>query len=215
MHHLPGPLPLSYAVSVNFDQKQLKCKVENILNVRAILSWNWEPTAGDPNFIPVWGNVVNARVQVAPQFIFKTPIKDLIEQKILTIDTQLLKQLDVNKPLPASEVKSLSYGELKALYASTKVPAHRYGFKDAIKLSNKSIKGGLGPLAAAQTKPPGKSKSEAKSEIKASLGLFAGVELAGILAGIDQTSGNTTFEELTCAGYNPHTRALEGVIQCA
>ena len=37
--------------------------------------------------------------------------------------------------------------------------------------------------------------------------------MSAILAAIAETSGDTAFEQLTCAGYNPQTRELEGVIQ--
>ncbi|HMD99617.1 MAG TPA: hypothetical protein VKM93_20090 [Terriglobia bacterium] len=190
VYDLAGPLPLSYSVSVDFSEARKFCQTENIVEVRAILSWQWEPTPGDPNFIPVWGNVVNANVQVAPRLLFEVPISELIAGKELSIEPDLLKDLDVTQPLPANPPKALSFGELKALYAEKKVPGHRFGFSEATQLSK-------GPITAA---------------LSVSAGLVAGEELGAILAGIEGTSGDTAFEQLTCAGYNPQTRALEGVI---
>jgi hypothetical protein len=211
VYDLAGPLPLSYSVSVDFHEVRKLCFTENIVQVRAILSWQLEPTPGDPNFPPVWGNVVDATVQVSPLLLFEVSIADLIAEKELSIKPELLKQLDAKQPLPASPPKGLNFGELKVLYADKKVPGHRFGFSDAIKLSKTSLAQALPPIPT-----PGPEVTPATAKAPAELvlpgGLLAGAELGAILAGIEATSGNTTFEQLTCAGYNPQTRALEGVI---
>src|SRR5258708_19523551 len=82
---MAGNLPLSYCLSINFNEARKFCTVENILNVRAILSWNMEPTPGDENFNPVWGNVLNARVQVAPFLLHKVPIPTLISEGMVNL----------------------------------------------------------------------------------------------------------------------------------
>lgn len=207
VHDLPGPLPLSYSVSVDFSAQRLFCFFENILNVRAILSWDFEPTAGDPNFTPVWGNVINARVQVAPWLLFEVPISELIKEKKVSIDPGILKEVQLAQPLPAGPPHELGFAELKELYASNKtVPGHRFGFKEATKLLNGPIQKALAQISLAE-------KPAAKAKPLASATLLTGVDLAAILEAIQETNGDTTFEELTCAGYNPQSRALEGVIQ--
>ena len=190
VYDLGGPLPLSYAVSVDFSEARKFCGTENIVQVRAILSWEWEPTPGDPNFTPVWGNVVDARVQVAPLFLFEVPIKELIAEKALSFEPDLLKSVDLNQTLPANPPKALSYNELKAAYADKKIPGHRFGFSAAKKLASEPIAEALSPAS-----------------------VLAGSELAAILSALETTNGDTSFEQLTCAGYNPNTRELEGVIQ--
>ena len=198
VYDLSGPLPLSYSVSVDFKEARKFCLTENIVQVRAILSWQWEPTAGDPDFIPVWGNVVDANVQVAPLFLFEVPIADLIAEKELSIPPEVLKQVDAKQSLPATPPQPLSYGELKSLYADKKVPGHRFGFTDALKASK---------AALAQTLPslpvPGPQVASLAANVPAaspvSVGLLAGAELGAILAGIEQTNGDTTFEQLTWA----------------
>jgi len=203
---LPGALPLSYSVSVNFTAEKLFCFTENILNVRAILSWDLEPTPGDPNFSPVWGNVVDARVQVAPWFLFQVPINVLLQEKKISIDPGILKEVQVAQPLPAGPPQPLGYADLKQLYAGNKnVPGHRFGFTEAMKLLNGPINDAL------PTSLPG--KTAAKIKISPVANLSAGSELGAILAALEELEGDTTFEQLTCAGYNPQSRALEGVIQ--
>jgi hypothetical protein len=202
------PLPLSYSTSVDFNEARKFCTTENILNVRAILSWSIEPPAGDPNFTPPWGNVVNARVQVAPFFFFEVPIASLVAEGVVTLNAEALAEIDVTKKLPSKPQAPLGFAELKANYAGTHVPAHRYGFVDALKALQEPV---------LQNLPPAGSASSAKT-VKAlpavSISrLVAGEELGAILAAIEEPSGNTTYEELTCAGFNPQTRELEGVIR--
>ncbi len=196
---LAGPLPLSYSVAVDFSEARKFCSTENIVEVRAILSWEWEPTAGDPNFIPVWGNVVNAEVQVAPRLFFEAPLSELIEQKIITVDAAALQQLDTSQMLPEAEAKPLNYGDLKALYAKEKVPQHRFGFEFAQKVSGGPIGQGLMQLST--------------GKLSASSGLLAGDDLSAILKGLEGLKADTNYEQLTCAGYNPQTRELEAVLQ--
>ena len=197
-----SPLPLSYSVSVSFSEARKFCGTENIVNTRAILSWDFAPPADDPNFIPVWGNVLDARVQVAPLFIFDITIAELLKEGELALKADVLPAIDVTKHLPAKKPVPLQYAELKNLYANQKVPAHRYGFSDAMKLLSGPIDKAL-PAQAPSTAaaPPGLSPV-----------LTAGPELGGILGALQGLSGDTTFEELTCAGYNPQTRELEAVI---
>jgi hypothetical protein len=198
VYDIAGPLPLSYAVSVDFKEARKFCSIENIVHVRAILSWEWAPPPGNPNFIPVWGNVLNAEVQVAPQLLFEVPIAELITQKAISIDPGVLKDLNTAQPLPATPPNPLSYGELKALYAQEKVAAHRFGFEYATRLSDGPISNALNQIATAK--------------LSTSASLVAGEDLAAVLAAIEKTKGDTTYEQLTCAGYNPQTRELEGVL---
>lgn len=206
VYDVPGPLPLSYAVSVEFNEPRKFCTTENILNVRAILSWNLEPTPGDPDFPPVWGNVLNARVQVQKKFLI--PLKELVAEKALTVEAAVLAGLDLDQSLPSKEPAELTFTELKTLYANTKVPAHRFGFKEAARIKSASL-----GKALTQATTFAKASVDVKKEKLSPAGLLAGINLSDILDQIDLLIGDTTFEQLTCAGYNPQTRTLEGVIQ--
>jgi hypothetical protein len=101
---------------------------------------------------------------------------------------------------------------LKTLYANEKVPTHRFGFKDALKLTSGSV-----GKAITQAKTHAKLSTETQKKSQVSpvitAGLLAGIDLGGILDQLDLLKGDTAFEQLTCAGYNPQTRTLEGVIQ--
>src|SRR5215471_6428201 len=54
--------PLSYAVSVTVQPKRNWCGTPVLPKARAILSWQTIPTAGDPNYTPVWGNKLDCHV---------------------------------------------------------------------------------------------------------------------------------------------------------
>src|SRR5271170_478617 len=67
VHDTPGPKPLAYSVALPISAAEEFCFFENLPLVRAILSWNLEPPAATPSFVPVWGNVVNATIQIPPR----------------------------------------------------------------------------------------------------------------------------------------------------
>ena len=61
---------LFYAVRATIPdiEKKLKsCKVENIVKLKAILSWNQDPTPFGPGYPPPWGNMLERYVQIRPK----------------------------------------------------------------------------------------------------------------------------------------------------
>lgn len=66
VHDIPmaGEVPLCYALGKHFPTLRAECEEPYIVKVRAILSWQQVPT--HPDFIPVWGNVVECYVQINP-----------------------------------------------------------------------------------------------------------------------------------------------------
>src|SRR5579884_2425131 len=205
------PLPLSYSASVDFSVARKFCFTDNIAHVRAILSWDLEPPAGNPGFTPPWGNVLDAHVQVAPLLFLETPVSQLLSAGILTVKPEALAAIDVTAKLPGKSPAPLTYSELKQQYANTQVPGHRFGFVEAHKLLDKPVLSALPPIPP-QPNPVRPLFAPALSSA-AFTTLTAGEELGAILAALQQQSGNTEFEQLMCAGYNPQTRELEAVIQ--
>jgi hypothetical protein len=194
--------PLSYCASVDFSAARKFCSAENIVNVRAILSWAIAPPAGDAGFTPVWGNVLNSRVQVAPRYFFKASIAELVADGVLTIKPEALASIDANASLTAGTQVPLTYSQLKAQYAKTDVPSSRFGFAEALAVLEK-------PLISAI--PPAPTAAPVKAA--AFTTLTAGAELAAILGAIQAPAGDTSYEQLMCAGYNPETRELEAVVE--
>lgn len=73
-HDIPNSLdcekkstkPLSYVASLKFQPKADKCEHPVLPQVRAILSWNTAPPPGLPNWLPPYGNRLDAHIQVKP-----------------------------------------------------------------------------------------------------------------------------------------------------
>jgi hypothetical protein len=201
VYNLQGSaLPVSYSVAIPLSHVRKFCTVENVLNVRAILSWDFQPPP-DHNFIPVFGNVLDARVQIAPAAIKLTPIASLLESGLLKVDPSVSAAIDVSKTLPDKPLSPLPFSELKKLYADSKVPSHRFGFTEAVNSQVKPIEKVVSVAAA--------FKGLAVSPVD----IATTAELAGILGIIGKPATDTTFEQMTCAGYNPETRTLEAVIE--
>lgn len=193
--------PVSYAVSIDLPHEKKFCTTEEVLNVRAILSWQFEPPPNQPDFIPVWGNVVNARVQIAPALFEFVPISSLIASDLVKVDPAVAPSIDLSETLPAKPMQPLSFEALKDLYANSKIPAHRYGFAAATQIKAQPVQKALAKASAL------------KGLNIPSANLGVGADLAAILAAIGSAKeGDTTYEQLTCAGYNPQTRTLEAVI---
>lgn len=220
-HDLPvGPLPVSYSVEIDMNEARKYCSVENIAEVRGILSWNHEPPAGDPNWLPVWGNALDVKVQIAPRSFFKVSIEDLIKDKLLTIDPSVLESIDLSgtiQPHPAPV--SPTYTALKAKYQGKDVPGHRIGFTEVQKLARQLPNASVLREVAALRPKAGAVSAKADLENILIPQTVLSPNLAAILADLPsfadewlKTQGDRTFEELDCVGYNPETRMLSGVL---
>ncbi|WP_262964117.1 transthyretin-like family protein [Methylobacter psychrophilus] len=61
---------LFYAVKAtipNIEKKLKSCKTENIVKLKAILSWNQDPTPFGPAYVPPWGNMLERYIQIRPK----------------------------------------------------------------------------------------------------------------------------------------------------
>lgn len=216
-HDLPAtsPLPVSYSVEIDMDEARQYCTVENVVEVRGILSWNLEPPAGDAGWNPPWGNVLDVRVQVAPRSPIGLPLATLIEDKLLSIDPSILKAVNLQGTIQAAAAPEPTYSLLKEKYQGTDVPSHRFGFTQAQKLLDKPLSATLLAGMAVKGRKRGSVKAieaEALPAIGTVADLTLAPDLAGIFGNLFKTKGNTTYEKLDCVGYNPETRMLNGVI---
>ena len=68
-HDLRFKEALCYGVKLSIKPKKRSCCNDKPIlpRVRAILSWDQEPLANDPTWSPVWGNIVEANIQLAPR----------------------------------------------------------------------------------------------------------------------------------------------------
>ena len=135
VHDIPqvGEHPLCYAVRRRFLPRPAPCTDPYVVRLRAILSWEIEPTAGDPDFVPIWGNVLECWVQIDPEegkvvgIVPEEEAGEEQEQKELEKERiHFLEMLKENPnffgTLPDSELKPVmpmkyntSYEELKCI----------------------------------------------------------------------------------------------------
>jgi hypothetical protein len=195
-HDIPegtgGGKRLEYAVSLDISTRKRFCFVDNLAQVRAILSWNAPPPPDDPGFVPVWGDVHDTNIQIAPRKLF--PLTDLLAEvkvKVPSAVSDLLKATEVTaldpEPVPWTELRK-AYGD--------KVEAHRFAHTELRQAVDH-------PTVHAKLQAPGaQSLAEA---LELDLG-----KLGDLLFPQD---GDTSYERLEAIGLDPNVEHLVGVIR--
>ena len=192
--------PLEYAVTKAVNPRRHFCFFPNIIKVRAILSWNNAPTAGDPDFVPVWGNVLEANIQVEPRRFFYWD--DFLKETKVQLPDDIKIPVEKDFKIPIPDPGPLHFTELHEMYKSNKdVQPHRYLFKS---IQNHSEK--VGNLS--------KFMGEEGLQFHPLSNDFTGlkIDISKIIDIIIQTDGDTSFEQLTCVGFDPDSAALIGII---
>ena len=200
--------PISYTVRLKIDPKHLSCKVPNLPKVKAILSWNSAPPAGNANPNISWGDSKEANIQIGalnilfPSFPFDK-FGSLLNKAILNPQTSIagiastlpggldqLKELQTVMLAPKVEI-----GELVKLYAAQKivVEPERIGTKilaEALVTKNPAI-------------------------VMANKALFSSVALDWdkSIVKFQALNGNTSFEELFCVGADYGNQALVATLK--
>jgi len=181
---------LEYAVSLKVDPPRKFCFIENVIRVRAILSWNDPPPANQPSWPPIWGNVREVPILVEPRRFFLLP--DLYKAADLDFPKLFEQVIDPLKPLEAAP-KSLSAEELSIKYKKAKIPVHRFAFKE------------ISSFVSAKSDLSASSFQTLLPNIKIDPKIF---ELIN-----PKTDGDTSYEELNCIGLDPNSPdTLVGVI---
>lgn len=184
--------PLSFAASVAFQPKTNWCGVPVLPKVRAILSWQTVPPANTPTYNPVWGNHLDAHIQIRP--------RPLIFKEIFTVESKVAKFIPPeeivaleNQPVPLPDPGPLDLAQLAKLYtapaakgakadAAAAVPAHRYGFAEVQKVL-------AAPVVDSQ------QVASAIDQFKA-----AGLDWQAVLAALEGENANVSYEQLECLG---------------
>ncbi len=187
-YDVPGNKPLEYAVTVELSPEEKFCTVEHLPRVRAVLSWNNPPPPDDPDFVPVWGNVKEARIQIDPLKLFV--IGDLLKLAEVELPESLLASIDLSQPLQVLK-QEVSLAELKNAYKDKGIPAHRFMLADVQKMLDK-------PALTAELKETGLTGVMAELDI----------DVAGMIDELLETDGDTRYEELRCVALNPNQDVL-------
>lgn len=194
-HDIPNSLdcakkldkPLSYVVSLSLDPHRDICKRPVLPKVRAILSWQTMPPAGQPNWPPIWGNVLDQHIQIKPRFPLFSDIFELLPKEALKKLPPLIEELQAN-PIPLPDPPPLSLVQLAGLYSgkalatakNAAVEPHRFGYthiQSALAQGNQDT-------------------------VLNALAEWKGVNLdwIGAVAALDKTKADVSYEELECLG---------------
>jgi hypothetical protein len=200
-HDLSFDEDLCYAVKLTIQPKKLSCcdRTPILPRVRAILSWNNEPPANQPNWPPVWGNRLEANIQIQPRSPF---LCTLFNESLVKVGVQLdpdkLDDLAIalemkEKPftLPTADLMLL-----KQVYAG-QVEDERFGYSSMLAISNN-----LFP-----------NKSLQLDAIKQSaLIKEIGINIPKLIDFIQIPNFNTAYEEVRCVGLDRDLSYLHGDI---
>lgn len=210
VHDSAGTRPLDFAVNVQTPISHRWCILDNQPRLRAILSWNHEPTPGDAGFTPVWGNVVEVTVQ--PRSTFHPPFWELLEVAKVKLSKALLDQIDLEAPVVLKQKAPLTMTELVAAYANTDVAPHRFLSPVISKALDTKAFGFSSKLPVAPADPGLPPLPKMLLALNLSELVTSGIDLSKVIAQLAETDGDTSFEELGCIGYDPVEDALVGVL---
>ncbi len=190
-----GKKRLEYAVALSVKGLGRFCFFTRTVKCRAILSWNNIPTAGDPHFIPVWGNVHDTYLLTEPS-PFLT-LGQFTEDFQVNIPDNLLQQIDLTQEIKLDEPAALSVKELHSLYreeADNVLPS-RYGFAEVQTLLSTAGDDSITNVFAASPLAQ------------------LDVDLSEWLAPDDNGDGSVAYEELECVGLFPNEDLLIGTFR--
>jgi hypothetical protein len=113
----PGPKPVEHTVALEIDPEEEFC-IQNLPKVRAILSWNWAPPAGAPNWTPVWGNVLDAQIRIEDfEFVL---LSSLLSETKVQVTKEIEQWADLLQPV---QVGALHTGSVAAHSSSRSLGA--------------------------------------------------------------------------------------------
>lgn len=188
--------PLCYAANIAFEPDvQHCCDDEPVLPiVRAILSWNTQPPANQPFHSPVWGNVLDVNIQIAPANGWFCWFKKYFTQAQLDIKPEQIELLTKQLPVAAcafkNEVKEqVNLVELVKSYGD-KVQPERAAYTTVVQ--------------ALQSGTPSIELYYTFKEL--------GWDISKINQFIFESQFNTSFEEVNCVGLNRDSSRLYATV---
>jgi hypothetical protein len=226
--------PYVHVVGVVLTPVRKFCASPVLPRVRAILSWEVEPTAGDPDYIPVWGEVQEDHIQIRPRrWFFPADILDLIAPHVQIDPGTIADLIDVDllpspppepdpvgpvalnpqplPPGPGPDPVPFSVERLARIYAPDKLKV----------LATRAVDDTVARLALAEVPAHRLAAGEvtgalsgvlAPSEIAApsmALGKLD-IDWTSIVDVLAEGKGDTTYEELECLGLDNYAGQLVG-----
>lgn len=185
--------PLQFLVQHALDARTRKrfCRVPVVPKVRAVLSWNAMPPT-NPLQLPLFGNRVDTRIQLAPR------------RRITLLDLQKEKLTDVSLLNLFQKTSAINFTPQPAALADL---ATEY---KAANISTARMVVGAYPRNFAKS---GAAKVAFAPSPSLPLEQIPEINIDEILAALNKDKADTSFEELTCVGFDPPTETLGGVVR--
>jgi hypothetical protein len=192
-HDLAFDEDLCYGVKLEIDPKKRSCCNRDpvLPRVRAILSWNLEPPAGQPDWSPVWGNRVEVNIQIAPRTGIFCQLIDQLGEAIDPGKLEVaLEGLEPAVSPPALE--PIPPFALKQTYGD-EVEGSRFAFKQISALA-------FNPSETLET-----SKLTVLQQL--------GIDIPAVIDAIIKLQFDTTYEEVKCVALNRDFSILHAAVQ--
>lgn len=182
---------LDYAVRLQIDEPRRWCKVENIMEVRAILSWQVPPPADSPAWTPVWGEVQHAKIQIDKRDALV--LADIPDFYDTVLPTDLLDTLDTSIPLPTKKLPTLNLNDLVELYKDTEVTPKRFLLPELQKFAM------------------GNSNNLVLTDAVIDVIEGLQIDIDDLFSNIGD--GDTSYEELRCIGLDERNSRMVGILR--
>lgn len=184
--------PLSYTVAFPLQNPNRDWCARPVLPVvRAILSWQVQPPAGQPNWNPIWGDHLDHHVQIKPRELFLGDILGSLSVKAESLPTYWQPLL--THPVPNPEPEPVTLANVAELVKAG-LPVHRAA---STLLAH-----------AVSTSPPAQEVQLATIAQSKELGIDWADALKAFLVG----EGDTTYEQLDCLGLDYNRDLLVGTL---
>jgi hypothetical protein len=175
---VPGKL-LYYCVTLAFTPKQKFCNSSVLPVICDIESWNVPPPAKSPDWVPVYGNVLDQNIQIRPRLLLLKDVVDLTPKGAVTkLPSQITNVPDTSISLP--DPATVDLGALAKKYGKD-AAASRFRFPDL----HEAI-----------------ASSESQQFLLAYHNTWSNLELdfPGALKELEALSGNIQYEQLDYLG---------------
>lgn len=201
---------LFYAVRKPFiAQKYLKCDTPQIVRVRAILSWEELPSG--PNYVPAWGNVVDAWAQIRPKKMPSELVKYLPEMEVMALPIPIPspKYIIMGDKKEIKELIDRSIAAEERIKKEGEVEQERFEFKNLI-MKNPNYFGSItestnkNEIMQAVYKLPPKTIEYLLPKLTIDPDMLIPVKTWLL---------KTKYEELRCVGLYPEDDLLEAVLE--
>ena len=199
--------PITYVASLTKKTvKKSYCDSPALPKLRAILSWNNEPPVNSPNWVPVWGNVMDSDIQIKPSIKFDF-LKDVDLSEFLSLASSSpdlsakhlaeISGIEINNLLPPPGPPP--YPEMVKAYNQLKIPPLRYAYKATMNM----IKYPTSELTMLNKSLLDSYKIDYSSII----------DKLTLVIPIDKTKANVDYEELECVGLDYNTESLVATVK--